>query len=64
MLTIETVYQEKYQNAADSQNYIHTEQNAEQDCIVRRRDQGEGEIKERYEEIQNEFKKVADLTGY
>ena len=61
---LEHVYQGDDQNAADSKIYIHAELNAEQDCIVRRGEQGEEERKARYEEIQNELEKVTGLTGY
>ena len=51
-------------NAAAIENYIHTKLNAVQDCLVRGREQGEEDLKEMYEEIQNELEKVAGLTGF
>ena len=38
---LEHVYQGDDQNAADSESYIYAEQNVEQDCKVRRREQEE-----------------------
>ena len=60
---LQFVYQEDDQDVADYNNYNLFEQNAEQDCIIKW-EQEEDEIRERYEEIQNEMNKITDITAY